>query len=114
MTLSVNNPAATAMWSALLANAIERKCRMLDILPPSTLTPEEQAANLQRWHEARKQEAADLARLPAFLAALDALCREHGVTIEARERTDALCDEDEFRAYIGQARIETLAVGGLT
>lgn len=104
--LSTSHPAANVLWSNLLEATARRQSFFTKILPAVDLTLEERATRAREAAEYRAQRDADEARIPAFLSALEALCREHGVSIKAE--VGDFYEGDDFRAYLGLARIESL------
>ena len=104
MSMSTNHPNAAAIWSNLLEATAKRQSFFAKVWPATERTPEEQAA----VDAYRAQHDADESKVPAFLAALEALCIEHGVTIKA-EVGDSY-EGDDFRAYLGAARIESIDI----
>lgn len=108
MSASTNHPSAATLWADLMATTARRQSFFTKILPSRERTPEEQAAHDHAVAEYHAQYDADEAKIPAFLSALEALCREHGVSIKA-EVGDSY-EGDDFRAHLGVARIESLSI----
>jgi len=108
MTLSINNPAAQALWARQVDYAVGGSSIFLPKFPEPT--PEEKAQREREHVEWERQQAVDAAKVPAFLAALDALCREHGVTIKAKDYGGGY-EGDLFTASLGAATIERITAG---
>lgn len=105
-TLHVSDALAAKVWS----NALTRQSATSTWLPARPQrTPEEEAAWEVEYAARQDRVKTDEAKVPAFLAALDALCREHGATIKAM--VGGGYDGDSFTAYLGEAEIANLKAG---
>lgn len=107
MTLSINSPVSLQMWGN--ARALESaRPTFIDMMPRPALTPEQEAVRDAIYAEYLTAVAEDTAKVPAFLAALTALCQEHGVSVQGSSEQYY----PTFHMTLGHAHIEEINIGG--